>query len=418
MSFPATSQALSAAFTFGIVFNSASAALYICIQGQGTKVFRDGLRLVLITFLAGAALWAQIDFIATLIDPSSSLGCQVAVTFASSFDQIARLALEQYLLWAINSGLKPSSDTFIPQALLVIRLLVGVVFVAFQRTQMLPVCQPSNNMTAIGIAVGATDAVILTLFVLRAFTTGLVRDYREKRPGHQRAMAVLMLLVGLALWTGASVPLFLGIPTIDIIWRTALPAVALSLLLALVAAFLGPLVLTKAHASGLPQNSASLPDDFQDPTTQSRDISSSESNFPPNRYEDLKTGTTTSITATRAFNAGNGAAGAGFAGAAVGAMAWQERKSSEGNTRAQYQRPRGDAHTGGITAGKLVISHPILQKVGEDSPFNKIATIDLATAARNEKERRNLAALQEPTALIAQQQDEAQGDRPDIAGQH
>ncbi|KAG7149150.1 hypothetical protein HYQ46_001950 [Verticillium longisporum] len=135
-----------------------------------------------------------------------------------------------------------------------------------------------------------------------------------------------MLLVGLALWTGASVPLFLGIPTIDIIWRTALPAAALSLLLALVAAFLGPLVLTKAHASGLPQNSASLPDDFQDPTTQSRDISSSESNFPPNRYEDLKTGTTTSITATRAFNAGNGAAGAGFAGAAIGGMAWQERK--------------------------------------------------------------------------------------------
>ncbi|KAL9942114.1 hypothetical protein ACHAP6_009010 [Verticillium nonalfalfae] len=402
MSFPATSQALSAAFTFGIVFNSASAALYLCIQGQGTKVFRDGLRLVLITFLAGAALWAQIDFIATLIDPSSSLGCQVAVTFASSFDQIARLALEQYLLWAINSGLKPSSDTFIPQALLVIRLLVGVVFVAFQRTQVLPVCQPSNNMTAIGIAVGATDAVILALFVLRAFKTGLVRDYREKRPGHQRARAVLMLLVGLALWTGASVPLFLGIPTIDIIWRTALPAAALSLLLALVAAFLGPLVLTKAHASGLPQNSASLPDDFQDPTSQSRDLSSSESNFPPNRYEDLKTGTTTSITATRAFNAGNGAAGAGFAGVAVGAMAWQERQSSEGNSRAQYQRPRGDATTGGTTAGKLIISHPILQNVGEDSPFNKIATIDLATAARNEKERRNLAALQEPTALIAQ----------------
>ncbi|KAM0491724.1 hypothetical protein ACHAPB_009056 [Verticillium nonalfalfae] len=337
MSFPATSQALSAAFTFGIVFNSASAALYLCIQGQGTKVFRDGLRLVLITFLAGAALWAQIDFIATLIDPSSSLGCQVAVTFASSFDQIARLALEQYLLWAINSGLKPSSDTFIPQALLVIRLLVGVVFVAFQRTQVLPVCQPSNNMTAIGIAVGATDAVILALFVLRAFKTGLVRDYREKRPGHQRARAVLMLLVGLALWTGASVPLFLGIPTIDIIWRTALPAAALSLLLA-----------------------------------------------------------------TRAFNAGNGAAGAGFAGVAVGAMAWQERQSSEGNSRAQYQRPRGDATTGGTTAGKLIISHPILQNVGEDSPFNKIATIDLATAARNEKERRNLAALQEPTALIAQ----------------
>ncbi|KAG7135739.1 hypothetical protein HYQ45_006551 [Verticillium longisporum] len=230
MSFPATSQALSAAFTFGIVFNSASAALYLCIQGQGTKVFRDGLRLVLITFLAGAALWAQIDFIATLIDPSSSLGCQVAVTFASSFDQIARLALEQYLLWAINSGVKPSSDTFIPQALLVIRLLVGAVFVAFQRTQMLPVCQPSNNMTAIGIAVGATDAVILALFAsaLSSRTGSRLPREASRPPARQSCSDAL---VGLALWTGASVPLFLGIPTIDIIWRTALPAAALSLLL-------------------------------------------------------------------------------------------------------------------------------------------------------------------------------------------
>ncbi|KAM0286781.1 hypothetical protein ACHAQH_000801 [Verticillium albo-atrum] len=402
MSFPATSQALSAAFTFGIVFNSASAALFLSIQGQGTKVFRDGLRLVLITFLASSALWAQIDFIATLINPSGPLGCQVAVTFASSFDQIARLALEQYLLWAINSGVKPSPDTFIPQALLAIRLLVGGIFVAFQRTQMLPICQPSNNMVAIGIAVAATDAVIIAIFVLRAFMTGLVQDFREKRPGHQRAKAVLMLIVGLALWTGASVPLFLGIPTIDIIWRTALPAGALSILLALVAVFLGPLVLTRARASGLPQNATSPPDDFQSRSTQARDISSSESEYPPNRYEDLKSGVTTSITATRAFDDGNGAAGAGFVGAAVGGMGWQARRSSDETTQAGYQRPRANILASGVTVGKLAISHPILQQVDENSPFNKIATVDLATAARNERERRNLAALQEPTALIAQ----------------
>ncbi|KAM0331706.1 hypothetical protein ACHAQA_003385 [Verticillium albo-atrum] len=389
----------------GIVFNSASAALFLCIQGQGTKVFRDGLRLVLITFLASSALWAQIDFIATLIDPASPLGCQVAVVFASSFDQIARLALEQYLLWAINSGVKPSPDTFIPQALLFIRLLVGGIFVAFQRPQLLPVCQPSNNMVAIGIAVAATDAVIIAIFILRAFMTGLVQDFQEKRPGFQRAKAVLLLIAGLALWTGASVPLFLGLQSIDIIWRTALPAGALSVLLGLVAVFLGPLVLTRARASAVPQDATSPPDDFQNRSSHVRDISSSESNYPPNRYEDLKTGTTTSITATRALNAGNG--GAAF-GAAAGGMAWQARRSSdERDQSTEYQRSRANISTrggplaNGITVGKLAISHPILQKVDEDSPFNKIATIDLATAARNEKERRNLAALQDSSTLVA-----------------
>ena len=49
---------------------------------------------------------------------------------------------------------------------------------------------------------------------------------------------------------------------------------------------------------------------------------------------------------------------------------------------------------------KVTISHPILEENGDQNPLNKIATIDLATAARNEKERR-ANDLQRASALIA-----------------
>lgn len=231
MSLPANSQALIAAFTFGIVFQAGAGAFFLYISGQGKKIFRDGLRLALITFISSSVLWSQISFSATLIEPSAAVGCQVAVISASLFDQLARFAIEQYLLWAINSGLKKAPDTFVPQALLVIRGIVGGIFVGFQRPQLFPVCQTSNNASAVGIAVAASDAVIILIFVARVFMIGLVQDVREKRPGFQRSKAVIFLLAGLALWTGTSVPMFLGIQTIDLIWRTALPAGALSILL-------------------------------------------------------------------------------------------------------------------------------------------------------------------------------------------
>lgn len=204
MSLPVDRQPLIAAFTLGIVFQAGAGAFFLYVGGQGKKIFRDGLRLALITFIASAALWSQIAFAATLIDPTTPIGCQIAIIFASSFDQLARFALEQYLIWAINSGLKKAPDTFVPQAILIIRLIIGGIFVGFQRPQLDPVCQTSTNMFAVGIAVIASDAVMILIFVARAFMIGLVQDVREKRPGVQRSKAVLFLIAGLALWTGVS----------------------------------------------------------------------------------------------------------------------------------------------------------------------------------------------------------------------
>lgn len=202
MSLPNNSQSLIAAFTFGITFQAGAGAFLLYVQGQGKKLFRDGLRLALTTFIASAALWSQIAFSATLVDPTSSFGCQVAILFSSFFDQLARFALEQYLLWAINSGLKKAPDTFVPQGILVIRLVVGGIFVGFQRPQLQPVCQTSSDVFAIGIAVAATDLVMILIFLVRAIMIGLLQDVRDKRPGMQRSKAILFLIVGLTLWTG------------------------------------------------------------------------------------------------------------------------------------------------------------------------------------------------------------------------
>jgi hypothetical protein len=417
----------------GLTFQAGAGAFFLYVQGQGKKIFRDGLRLALTTFIASAALWSQIAFSATLVDPTSSLGCQVAVIFSSFFDQLARFTLEQYLLWAINSGLKKAPDTFVPQGILMIRLVVGGIFVGFQRPQVFPVCQTSSGMFAIGIAVAATDLIMILIFLVRAVMIGLLQDVREKRPGMQRSKAILFLIAGLALWTGASVPLFLGIQSIDTIWRTALPAGTLSLVLGLVAAFKGDLVMTRERASIGPNGPSMAPgfDNSNSRDLQSRDISTAESNYPPSRFEDLKGDEATTIMAyptgqqirapaqTLAVNmatvsSGYAAApGAATIGVAVGRPSMDGRglppaqgPYSRDNSKLQPKAKGGMFNRAGpatgITVGKLAISNPILQRQTEEGPLNKIATIDLATAARMDRERRDLANLTDSQSLIAQ----------------
>ncbi|KAH6682366.1 hypothetical protein F5X68DRAFT_25550 [Plectosphaerella plurivora] len=415
-----TSQALIAAFTFGITFQAAAGAFFLYVQGQGKKLFRDGLRLALTTFIASAALWSQIAFSATLIDPTSSLGCQVAIIFASVFDQLARFTLEQYLLWAINSGLKKAPDTFVPQGILMIRLVAGGIFVGFQRPQAFPVCQTSNGMFAIGIAVAATDLVMILIFVVRAIMIGLLQDMREKRPGAQRSKAILFLIFGLALWTGASVPMFLGIQSIDLIWRSALPAGTLSLLLGLVAAFKGDLMMSRERASIGPSGPSMSPGFNNSRDLQSRDISTAESNYPPSRFEDLKGDDVTTIMAypngqqirgpAQAMAGNMTVVSSGYAaapaGAAIGLAVGRPSMDGRGFPPAQAAYARDNSKlqskAKGITVGKLAISHPILQRQTEEGPLNKIATIDLATAARMDRERRDLANLTDSQSLIAQ----------------
>ncbi|KAF9876025.1 hypothetical protein CkaCkLH20_06471 [Colletotrichum karsti] len=427
MFIPGIVQALVAALTFGIVLNAASAAVFLFAKGHGSKIFRDGLRLVLITFLASAALWAQIDFAALTIDPTAISGCQVAVIFATIFDQLARFAIEQYLLWAINSNAKTPTGAMIPQAVIGTRFILGAVFVGFQKPQIATVCVSKTDVLPIGVVIMITDFLIIGMLAFRANSLGLITEARSGRPSSQNKKAVLWTMVGFAVWTAGSIPLLLGAENIELIFRTAVPATALSLLVGIVTGFSDSLLPPRPQQATHP--------DAQSPRniSSSRDIGTSDSDYPPTRYEDLKAGT---ITTVSTFNqprdaprpdVPRGADGAlpiiagsvpgqamiGVGGVPVQGQLFPPIRAQTAPVREskrieikqpnkQYKRSIFDRGPGSNI--KHAISNPILQESGERNPLNKIATIDLATAAQNDRERRDndMATMQQSPSLIAQ----------------
>ncbi len=187
--------------------NAATAALFLYINGHGSAIFRDGLRLVLITFLLSSALWAQIDFITTLIDiEASSSPCQIGIAFATVFDQLARFSIEQYLLWAMSGTLgKVSVGQLIPQVLILGRFIVGGVFVGFTRPQVDTFCVATASMLPVAVVVIALDVVIILLLTFRAFSTGLIADIQEGKSDSGRSKAVALVMLGFTMWTAVRV---------------------------------------------------------------------------------------------------------------------------------------------------------------------------------------------------------------------
>ncbi|KAF4907329.1 hypothetical protein CGCF415_v007396 [Colletotrichum fructicola] len=427
MFIPGIVQALVAALTFGIVLNAASAAVFLFAKGHGSKIFRDGLRLVLITFLASAALWAQIDFAALTIDPTATSGCQVAVIFTTIFDQLARFAIEQYLLWAINSNAKAPTGAIIPQAVIGTRFVLGAVFVGFQKPQIATVCVSKTDVLPIGVVIMVTDFLIIGMLAFRASSLGLIADAKSGQAGAQGKKAVLWIMGGHGAWTAGSIPMLLGAESIELIFRTALPATALSLLVGIITGFSDSLLPPRPQQITHP--------DAQSPRniSSSRDLGTSDSDYPPTRYEDLKAGTITTVTtfgqpreAPRPeIQAGAGGslpiiAGSvpGQAAIGVGGVPVQgqlfppiraqtapvrEGRRLENAPKPQYKRSIFDRGGPGASI-KNAISNPILQESGERNPLNKIATIDLATAAQNDREKRDndMATMQRLPSLIAQ----------------
>ncbi len=186
----------------GILFNAASTALVLYIRSNGSAIYRDGLRLVLILFFLASLSWALVEFLATLIDPSASTTCQVAVVFSSLFDQFGRVFVEQYLVWAVPKGDTKTAFSLIPQILVVGRFFVGIAFTAVTRTQFKPTCAPISSIRAVSITSIALDGVIIGLLLIQAFSSGAAR----KEPGsHSIALnykAARLTVVGVALWWG------------------------------------------------------------------------------------------------------------------------------------------------------------------------------------------------------------------------
>lgn len=173
-------------------------------RGGASSLFRDGPRLVLVFFLASSFLWALTGFIATLVGTNAASGCQVAVAFASAFDQLARILLEEFLFWGMKSDVRVSFGVLFPQAIIVLRFILGGIFVGVQRPQFDPVCVGTTLVLPLGIAVLVADAFIVLMLFVRASSVGTFRDVSEKAPGWPRSRGILLIALGLVVWIAVS----------------------------------------------------------------------------------------------------------------------------------------------------------------------------------------------------------------------
>ncbi len=146
------------------------------------------------------------DFVATLINGNGSASCQVLIAFASGFDQLARLAFEQFLLWRIKPK-KSSSVIFVLQALIPVRFIMGGVFVAVQRPQTYPVCIAKNILLPLGIAALVTDAVIVGILFILNWVVNPSSPYPNLQSSSlERSKIVTFLTAGFAAWLAVSLP--------------------------------------------------------------------------------------------------------------------------------------------------------------------------------------------------------------------
>ncbi|KAK5661961.1 hypothetical protein OQA88_10072 [Cercophora sp. LCS_1] len=393
-------QGLIAAFTFGIVVNAAAAALFLYTKGHGSAIFRDSQRLVLVLFLFSAALWAQIDFITVLLDVTrSSMSCQVGIIFATVFDQLARFSIEQYLVWAMNNGSKPTVYQMIPQFIVLGRFVAGAVFTGFTRPQTDTFCVATSSTFPVAVVVIVLDVVILLALTIKAFSKVPELDPRDKDADLARRVSVKLILLGVAIWTASSVTLLLGIRTVELVARTAVPAAGLTILIIIVTGCAGTLSSTRGSTSRPPE--APSPRRLN----ISRDISTADSDYPPSRYEDLKEAairSSTTFVNPREAPRFKDETGVGFPFSMGLTVQEEQMPSLPANAAALSGRARKIERTGSlkggvfgfgkpaptITVAKAMIGNPILQENDGQNPLNKIATVDLQEAARAEKERR------------------------------
>ncbi|TGO62913.1 hypothetical protein BCON_0016g00060 [Botryotinia convoluta] len=400
MAIPDAIQTLSAAFSFGILLQAATGALLIYARGHGSNIFKDGRRLVLVLFLLFSVLWAQIGFLELLMPTTGAGVCQVGLIFTTGFDQLARVAIEQFLLWSIGHGTKITVIRAILQGLLAVRLIVGGVLVGITRPQFSPTCVAETSIVSVAIVVLVMDLIIVGALLVQAGSLGMFGDRREDRKVQSRAL--LLVIAGFAVWTVTSVPMILGIPSIILIVRTVVPANGLLVLVGIVTIFPVALLSPKqedsvtagakspfstspmASSRGIFQNGIGAEGSpiISRTGTKNQLFVVNPSSTPPQRDvrgftkldEDGDSGAT---------QVPGGVFPAIFAASSLAS-------GQAASNSASSKRPK-------VSVRGLAISKPIVSdETDPDTPFAKIATIDLKTAIMNDRERREMASKKSP----------------------
>ncbi|RDL42049.1 uncharacterized protein BP5553_02028 [Venustampulla echinocandica] len=449
MAIPDAIQTLSAAFSFGILVQAASAALFLYFKGHGTKIFQDGRRLVLMLFLLFAALWAQVGFVNLMVGPTSPTACQTLLVFTTIFDQGARVVMEQFLLWTLSQGTKVTAQQLVLQGILGIRLVAGGILVGFTRPDFAPVCVARTSAMPVNITVLALDLIIIGVLIIRAFSSGMFHTMRNESQSIQgeQSKAFILSIAGVVVWTATSVPMTLGLSTVILIVRTVVPTNGLIILVGMVTIFSGVLLSPKEEEGITPE--ARSP--FTAPTPPSRELfiggigdgspvsgrnytkngmlfvvnpSATPRDSPTTRFQGNHQGDTKGFTKlgdevrVRALGGDRfgepessnghdrGSSGAFFSALLATPLQAGNQLAMPPNVKAAPERMRNIPMSAAAQQKRslfnwskapaktpirnLVISKPVMENSEDDvvQTFTRMPTIDLATAAINERERR------------------------------
>jgi hypothetical protein len=208
----------------GILLQAASGTLFLYYRGHGPAIFQDGRRLVLVLFLLFAALWAQIDFVNLLLPVTSTTACQATLVFSTMFDQLARVVMEQFLLWSVGHGQKLTAERLVLQIILLFRLIAGILLVGFTRPDFAPVCVARTSVLPVAIVVLVLDVIIIGVLIIRALSLGMFGDLREKdsSPNQEQSRALIFSIAGFTVWTGVRRPVLIPQFVANILSRLAL----------------------------------------------------------------------------------------------------------------------------------------------------------------------------------------------------
>ena len=152
-------------------------------------------------FLLFTALWAQVDFLNLLIH--RPVLCQAILVFSTAFDQVARVLLEQFLLWSVVRGTKANIGQMVLQGILGLRLIVGGILVGFTRPEFAPVCVARTSSQPVAIIILVLDFVIIGIFLIRLVSLGVFLDIRDSRSSSRdHSRGLILAAVGFIVWTG------------------------------------------------------------------------------------------------------------------------------------------------------------------------------------------------------------------------
>lgn len=133
-------------------------------------------------------------------------GCQIMVTFASTFDQFARVSIQQSLLWIFSThSLASLTEIGVMQGFIVLRLILGGVFVGIQRPQLNTICLTQTSILPVGITVSVIDTAFVAFLLIRVISRGVYSETQRGAISPRQSRAVALVVLGLIIWTGVSI---------------------------------------------------------------------------------------------------------------------------------------------------------------------------------------------------------------------